>query len=162
MSTATETFTVIAGIVESALQPPARGQATAATLRQFAAWCEPSGCYLEQGDVECAYRLLAEAQADDEPGDVVGRRKTVGEIAALLAPAHDAALPRFAHAMTQVVAALDGSTDPREVTIRTTARREVDEIEAIIRAGRPPLGPSPFRQPALPPTGRKGFGGHID
>lgn len=160
MSTAAETFTAIATLVETSLQPTARGQATAATLRQFAALCAPSGCYLELADVERAYRMLAEPLAAEEPGHVTGRRKTVGEIAALLTPAHDAALPRFSHAMRQVVAALGTSTDPREVAIRTTAQREIDEIEAAIAR---PLGPSPFaeRRPSERAS-RRGWGGHED
>lgn len=134
MTTARITLSHVADLA-TALQPEARGQAIAASLRQFA---EIGGeLPLTVSDALAAYYFLSIGDDGAEADRIVARRKTCGEISDLIddSPATDAVTPadqtRLAAVFRAAAASFAGSIDPRQLAMAATATREADELDPL-------------------------------
>lgn len=125
----------LAKLAESALQPEGRAMATANTLRQQAEWAADAGLDVSEPDLKAAFAALSLAQGDDEPGPVIGRRNTCGELAGLLEgeggdPAACVSLWEGIHASAASAAEAAGG-DPRLEAIASTSGREAGELRSL-------------------------------
>lgn len=133
LTTARYTMNALADAVAAGMQPPGRGHHTAATLRQTA---DIAGDLpLSLGDAALAYLWLGQPyESDDAP--IAARRKTCIELSQLAVhedeSSADVAYPRMADVLDRVVAALDGSDDPRHRAIAATAAREAAELRRFV------------------------------
>lgn len=119
----------LADRIEASMQPPARGAATANTLREFAAMPDLTG--IAETTLAATFMLLGQAQVSDTP-PTTARRATCRELAGLLNPnaglltygagGRGAALDLWAHFCN-----LPGA-GPRHEAIRATANREHSEL----------------------------------
>lgn len=127
----------VAAVVATSLQPPPRGQATAATLAEIAALPEVAGLPLTSLQARDAFLALTEPHADDTP-PIVARRRTCGEIAAALPARPDAPGPVApqAEAVWSAVAAHFPGEDARAAAVRATWGREASELGAAFVAER--------------------------
>lgn len=131
MSTAKIIFHDVAAIVRAGLQPEGRAEATAATLEQVG---DIAGDLpLTLADLYHGFARLAASPGIDERGSIAGRRRTVGEIAALIGgkaggTTASASPERLAAALDAVVAALAAAEDPRQRAMAATAAREAAEL----------------------------------
>ena len=120
----------LAARVETSMQPPARGAATANTLREFAGMPDLTG--VAETTLATTFMLLGQAQKVSDTPPITARRATCREIAGLLSPhaglltygagGRGAALDLWAHFCN-----LPGD-GPRRVEIRATANREHSEL----------------------------------
>lgn len=143
MSTARSTFHHIATLIRSGLEestPPGRRAATAATFEQVA---EIAGDLpLSRADARAGFDRLSIRPVDrtDEPANVTARRKTCGEIAALITAdslayedAGDlggAEPERLAAVMDAIASLYVEATDRRQAAMRDTAVREAQELRS--------------------------------
>lgn len=138
MSTAQQTYRHIAVLIRDRLEestPPGRRAATAGTFEQVADLA--GDLPLTLADARAGFERLSIRPVDrtDEPGHVTGRRKTCGEIAALitadlLAHADAGDLERLAAVMDAIATAFSETTDRRQVAMRDTAIREAQELRS--------------------------------
>ena len=126
--TTSDLLLILAKRVESSMQPPARGAAAAATLREFAAL--PDLTDVAVTTLASAFLIVGTAREGDTP-PVTARRSTCREFAHLLAPEVEwkagdavraAALDLWAH-----FCHLPGE-GPRYEAIRATANREHSDL----------------------------------
>lgn len=118
--------------VKTTVQPPARGDATAATLKQLAGLV-PADVIL--ADLEVGWNTVSRARITDEDPAVVQRRRTCAELAEsalkLRVAANDVR-PGSLYAALRTwktwQLAFQGSNDPRHAAMGKTFAREFDEL----------------------------------
>lgn len=118
----------LAGRSEQALQPAARGLATANTLREFAAI--PNLPAIDAADLISAFIVLSCSTASDTP-PVISRRATCRELADIM-PGGLTGIARPSAAALALWAAFDriAGEGPRIDAIKGTAMREFRELVA--------------------------------
>jgi len=114
---------------EARAQAEARAKATAATFEQVGQIA--ADLPLTLADAGVGYACLSRAAAA-EPNNITARRKTCSQISKLIFDDGDrtsgGSPERLAPVFDAVAERFDGSEDPRQQAIATTARREAAEL----------------------------------
>lgn len=126
MSTTIEILLTLADRAEASLQPPARGLATANTLREFAAIADLPA--IEAHELVAAFIILGRPTDDDAP-PVIARRATCRELADII-PGGVLGMATVSAPALCLWAAFDriGGEGPRIDAIKATAMREFKEM----------------------------------
>jgi hypothetical protein len=128
-TTARTTLLALAVLVRNGMQPEGRANATASSLDQVG---EIGGDLpLTLADAAAGFAHLAQPKGEGEPGNVLGRRKTCGELATLAGDAEGGNPANLAAVLRAQEKAFEGSEDPRQKAMADTARREAEELEAL-------------------------------
>jgi hypothetical protein len=127
MKNAQTTLAALASFFVDAANP-GRENATRGSLNQVG---EIAGDLpLSLPDCAAGFAALAKAKAEGEPGNVVGRRKTCGELAVFAGDSEGGNVANLAAVFRAVETHFASSDDPRQKAMAGTAKREADELEA--------------------------------